>query len=117
MAQKLYDNPEEYAEGWNFGPNDDNIKSVDWILDRMVIQLPNSSWNLDEDSHPHEAGFLKLDITKAKLKLKWKPTWALDYTLEKITNWHKSWLNEEDMQAVCLNEINEYMRDMNHENN
>ena len=73
LAQKLYGDQKEYAEGWNFGPNDSDSKPVDWILDKMISKWPNSSWKLDVNSNPHEANFLKLDISKAKLKLGWKP--------------------------------------------
>jgi len=41
----------------------------------------------------------------------------LDQTLEKIITWHQQWLNKADIQAACLEEIDEYMRDMSHENN
>jgi CDP-glucose 4,6-dehydratase len=113
LAQKLYKNQEEYAEGWNFGPNEQDVKPVDWILDKMISKWPGSSWELDTNSSPHEAGFLKLDISKSESRLGWKPVWGLEYTLVKIANWHKAWLSKENMQAVCLTEIKEYTRDMN----
>ena len=116
LAQKLYDNRDKYAEGWNFGPNEQDVKSVDWILDKMISKWPNSSWRLDNSSSPHEAGFLKLDISKAKSKLGWKPTLELSDALEKIIDWHKAYLNQEDMQAICLEEIEDYMKNMNNEN-
>jgi CDP-glucose 4,6-dehydratase len=116
LAQKLYKNQEEYAEGWNFGPNEQDVKPVDWILDKMIAKWLSSSWKLDTNSNPHEAGFLKLDISKAKLKLGWKPIWGLAYTLEKIIIWHQAWLNKEGIQAVCLAEIEEYTKDMSNEN-
>ena len=113
LAQKLYENQENYAEGWNFGPNEKDVKPVDWILDKMITKWPNSSWELDQNSNPHEAGFLKLDISKAESKLGWKPVWGLSQTLDKIIDWQKAWLNKEDMQAVCLSEIEEYTRSIN----
>ena len=116
LAQKLYKNQERYAEGWNFGPNDDDAKPVDWILDKMIAKWPNSSWEVDDNSNPHEAGFLKLDISKAKLQLGWQPVWGLSNTLERIIAWHKAWLSQEDMQTVSFKEIEEYMRGMNNEN-
>ena len=116
LAQKLYKNQEKYAEGWNFGPNDDDAKPVDWILDKMIAKWPNSSWEVDDNSNPHEAGFLKLDISKAKLQLGWQPVWELSNTLERIIAWHKAWLSQEDMQTVSFKEIEEYMRGMNNEN-
>jgi len=112
LAQKLYENPQAYAEGWNFGPHDD-AKPVDLILNHMVDKWGDSaSWKLDDGNHPHEAGYLKLDISKAKLRLNWQPTWHLEQTLEKIITWHQQWLNKADIQAVCLEEIREYMGDM-----
>jgi CDP-glucose 4,6-dehydratase len=113
LAQKLYEDQKEYAEGWNFGPNEQDVQPVDWILDKMIGHWPNSSWELDENANPHEAGFLKLDISKAKSRLGWNPVWELSHTLEKIISWHRAWLDKEDMQVTCLLEIKEYTRDMN----
>ncbi len=116
LAQKMYNNIGKYDGGWNFGPNEKDVKPVGWILDKMILKWPDASWKLDQNSSPHEAGFLKLDITKAESKLGWKPVWGLSHTLEKIISWHKAWLNKEDMQVACLAEIKEYTRDMNNEN-
>ncbi len=113
LAQNLYKDQKKYAEGWNFGPNEKDVQPVDWILDKMISKWPDSSWELDNNSSPHEAGFLKLDISKAKSKLGWSPAWELSQTLEKIVSWHQAWLNKEDMQATCLTEIEEYTRDIN----
>ena len=112
LAEKLYKNQKEYAEGWNFGPNEQDVKSVDWIVNEMTLKWPNSGWRLDSNYNPYEAVFLKLDILKSKSRLEWQPVWGLNYTLEKIVNWHRAWINEEDIQAVCLAEIKEYTRSM-----
>ena len=112
LAQKLYRDQEKYAGGWNFGPNEQDVKPVDWILDKMIAKWPGSSWNLDTNSSPHEAGFLQLDISKAELKLGWKPVWGLSQTLEKIISWHQAWIKKENIQDWCLAEIEEYTRDM-----
>jgi CDP-glucose 4,6-dehydratase len=112
LAEKLYKNQKEYAESWNFGPNEQDAKPVDWILNKMTLQWPNSSWKLDGNYNPHEADFLKLDILKSKSRLGWRPVWGLNYTLEKIVNWHRAWIGKEDIQAICLAEIKEYTRSM-----
>jgi CDP-glucose 4,6-dehydratase len=115
LAQKLYKNHKDYSEGWNFGPNEKDVKPVDWILDKMILKWPNSSWELDQNFNPHEASFLKLDISKANSRLGWKPIWELDHTLEKIIDWHQAWIDKKDMQVVCLSEIKDYMNDENNE--
>jgi len=118
LAQKLYEDPTIYSEAWNFGPNDSDVKPVGWILDKMISKWgEEASWQLDKSVQPHEASSLKLDISKAGSKLKWQPAWHLDHALERIIDWHKSWLNKDDMQNYCLNEIKDYMRDMNNADN
>jgi CDP-glucose 4,6-dehydratase len=112
LAQRLYCSQEEYAESWNFGPNEEDVKPVEWILNKMISKWPNSSWKMDKCQHPHEASFLKLNILKAESKLKWKPTWTLNQALEEVINWHRLWLDGEDMRFICLNEIKKYQRDM-----
>lgn len=113
LAQKLFTDPLKFSEGWNFGPNEEDAKPVKWIVDKMSSSWPHSSWEIETNIQPHEADFLKLDITKAKLNLNWTPTWSLEVTLEKIILWHRAWLNNENIQKLSIDEINEYMDDMN----
>lgn len=112
LAQRLYENPKKYAEGWNFGPSDNDVKSVDWILDYMIELWPGASWVLDDSEKPHEAAILNLDISKASILLDWTPTWGLPMTLKNIIQWHKLWLSGKDMQKVCLDEIDNFTKDM-----
>lgn len=112
LAQALYNNPNQYAEAWNFGPADEDAQSVQWILEKMTSFWKNAQWKLDTAAHVHEASYLKLDISKAKTKLGWQPTWRLEYTLERIVKWHQAWLQEENMQEYCLNEISHYHMQM-----
>lgn len=108
LAQKLFEQPLEFSEGWNFGPNDEDVKPVEWIIEKMVSDWPGSKWSLEKDMRLHEAQLLKLDISKARSKLNWAPTWGLDATLEKIVAWHQAWLKEEDMQKICFDEIRKF---------
>ncbi|MEH6607783.1 MAG: CDP-glucose 4,6-dehydratase [Halioglobus sp.] len=113
LAEELYLDPLEYAGPWNFGPNDQDVKPVDWILDKMTEFWPGSRWELDESPNPHEAGSLKLDISKAKAGLGWTPTWDLEYTLQSILQWHAAWKGKSDMHLFCVNEISKFTKDMN----
>jgi CDP-glucose 4,6-dehydratase len=111
LAQELYINGDEFAEGWNFGPNDEDCKPVNWILDRMVTYWGNdASWSLDKNNNPHEAGFLKLDCSKASNRLKWNPKWNLQLTLKSIVDWHQIYSNGGDIKKQCLKEINTYSK-------
>ena len=109
LAEKLYLSGEEFAEGWNFGPRDEDVRTVGDVLDYLVAHWPaGASWQLDSDEQPHEAQLLKLDISKAKNRLKWQPIWELDKTLHAIIDWHQSWASGEDMRAVTLKQITNY---------
>ncbi len=112
LAQKLYNN-EEYSGGWNFGPDEIDVKPVHWILDKMISYWPDATWELDKNSNPHEAKFLKLNISKASEFLGWMPTWDIEMTLGNLTRWHKLWLGGADMRKVCITEINNFTKDMN----
>ena len=109
LAQALYEAEEDFAEGWNFGPRDEDCQAVGQILDQMVNRWEGkASWELDTQANPHEAGFLKLDCSKAKARLKWQPQWTLAETLEKIVHWHQAWFDGADVQKLCKNEIANY---------
>jgi len=115
LAQELYVNQDKYSGGWNFGPNSSDARPVDWILNKMIAKWPGSSWEHDTAFNPHEANFLRLDISKAKSQLNWRPVWELSHTLERIIAWHKAWLRQENMQDLSLAEIEDYMRDADNE--
>lgn len=109
LAEALYVNGSAWAEGWNFGPHDDDVRPVQWIVEYMADRWgAGANWQLDGGRHPHEASYLKLDISKAKLRLGWHPRWCLAEALERITSWHRAWLAKEDVRACCLGQIQQY---------
>ena len=110
LAEKLYTEGMAFAEAWNFGPNDEDAKPVRWIVDELSSQWGQGvGWRLDEGSNPHEAHYLKLDCSKARSHLGWRPRWDLKKTLVRIVAWHKAWLDGADMGDYTLSEINDYM--------
>lgn len=110
IAQRLYNDGIEFAEGWNFGPREDDAKPVEFIVDTVVkLWGEDASWQLDGKDHPHEAHYLKLDCSKARMRLGWQPRWGLVETLGRIVEWHKAWTNGEDMLVCTKREINDYM--------
>jgi CDP-glucose 4,6-dehydratase len=109
LAQHLWEGGQDYAEGWNFGPQDTDAQPVHWIVERLVQRWgAGASWQLDGGQHPHEAHYLKLDISKARSRLQWQPRWSLDLALDKIVDWHKAWLAHEDVRALCHHQIAQY---------
>ncbi len=114
LAEQLYNEGQPFAEGWNFGPHEEDARPVQWIVERMVETWGNGArWHLDGGSHPHEANYLKLDISKARARLAWQPRWDLAAALEKITDWHHTWLNKANVKDKCLQQIVEYQTNTN----
>lgn len=109
LAERLYNDGPEYAQAWNFGPDDNDAKNVEWITTRFCNLWGNgASFEIDQNPHPHEASYLKLDCSKAKAKLGWSPKWDLEKSLESIVEWYRACLNKADMREVCNNQMNDY---------
>lgn len=108
LAEYLFIQGETFAEGWNFGPNDEDARPVRWIVERLAQMHPGVNWECDEAPQPHEAHYLKLDSSKAKSRLGWQARWRLPAALQKTLEWHQAWRNGEDMQAVTLSQIAQY---------
>lgn len=113
LAQYLHEQGQPYAEGWNFGPSEGDARPVQWIVERMREKWGDvASWQLDGGEHPHEANYLKLDISKAGSRLGWQPCWNLSTALDAIIDWHHAWLSGHDMQQQCLQQIAAYTQAM-----
>lgn len=109
LAQALYEKGPAFAEGWNFGPLDDDAQTVGWIVQTMArLWGGDAQWHLDEGPHPHEAHYLKLDISKAGALLAWKPALRLEQALDWTTHWMKDYLGGQDMRAASLRQIDQY---------
>lgn len=109
LAQRLYQEGADYAGAWNFGPGDDDVKPVRSIVKQVTKMWGGGArWELDSGDHSHEANYLKLDCSKAKLKLDWYPQWDLSTALEKTVEWYKAYVNNEDMLSLTKNQIQSY---------
>ena len=108
LAEKLILNGEKFAEAWNFGPLESDSKKVSWIVEHLCKKIPKSVWVLDDSIKFHEAGFLKLDSTKAKTKLGWEPRWSLEIALDKTLDWYQSWKKNQSMAEISIEQIKAY---------
>ena len=112
LAQKAYTEPFAYSGGWNFGPNEEDIKSVSWVANKLVSKWDSSlTWEDISDKNKesvHEAKTLKLDINKAKTSLGWEPTMGLELALDLTHDWNKSFYSNENMRNVTYIQIDKY---------
>lgn len=114
LAEKLYTEGSAYGSGWNFGPMDEDARSVEWIVKELCrLWGENALYLVDNADHPHEAKYLKLDCSKARTDLQWQPRWNLGKALKSIVDWTLAFQAGKDLQEICFRQIDEYERDQN----
>jgi len=109
LAEELFERGPIFAEGWNFGPNDEDAKPVGWIVEQMAaLWGVDAQWQVDTADHPHEAHYLKLDISKARSLLDWHPALRLKDTLALIIDWSKQRQAGANMRQLTLAQLHDY---------
>jgi CDP-glucose 4,6-dehydratase len=108
LAEQLALKGQQRASSWNFGPDEDDTRSVRWVLDQLAARIPGAGWRHVGGEHVHEAGLLKLDSSKARGELGWRPRWPLARALESAVEWYSAWRENQDMHEVCLTQIRAY---------
>lgn len=114
VAQRLFEEPQEYAEGWNFGPSDTDAQTVSQIcaifnhaLQKQGIRTVDVALQTPA-RQLHEAAHLRLDISKARQRLDWIPQLELHTALEMTAQWYGSYLNNDNLRALCEEQIDFY---------
>lgn len=114
LAQKLCEQGTDYAEAWNFGPNENDTQPVQWIVEQLIKKWGGDArWEIDKNEHPHEAHYLKLDCSKSKMRLNWQPRWSLGQALTSIIDWQKAYQSGQDMREFSLGQIALYSEKSN----
>ncbi len=109
LAQALFKEGAKFDGGWNFGPRDEDARSVQEIINLLAENWGSvSSWQQDKSEQPHEAHSLKLDCSKARRDLNWVPRWGLAHAIQNITQWHHAYHKQDNMHAVSLQQIISY---------
>jgi CDP-glucose 4,6-dehydratase len=109
LAERLYRGDSQAAAPWNFGPDTDDAWPVSRIAEAMAAAWGDGAqWVLDPEPGVHEAGYLKLDASKAKAELGWHPALRLGTTLEWLVAWYRAQTTGQEMQAYTLAQIDAY---------
>jgi CDP-glucose 4,6-dehydratase len=109
LAERLFVSGSEYAGAWNFGPNDQDNRPVSWLADRLIqFWGSKAQWQVQSGNHPHEASYLKLDISKAKTKLNWLPIMDLEQALWLTVEWAQQLNSGACVRAITLRQIQTY---------
>ncbi len=108
LAQKMWESPSEYCEGWNFGPRAESISTVWEVAEKVIRHYGSGSLrDLSDPNALHEAKLLMLDISKAKFRLGWQPRMDINRTVKLTVHWYLRYVSE-DVHNLCIQQIEEY---------
>ena len=99
------------AGNYNVGPDE-----RDCITTGELVEIFCDCWSdglsyiFKQKPGPHEANFLKLDCSKIKSTLGWKPVWDVREAIEKTVEWTKAYLNGSDMSAQTEKQIEDFIK-------
>ncbi|MEA3434998.1 MAG: CDP-glucose 4,6-dehydratase [Thermodesulfobacteriota bacterium] len=105
-----------YNGAWNFGPNDESITTVEELIKLVIERWGNGNYTIDTSNHPHEAGLLKLDTSKVRALLGWKPIYDIYDVVDKTIIWYKNFyegMEEKELHKLMVEEIWEYVNRRN----
>lgn len=110
LAERLYLDGQEFAEGWNFGPGENEVKSVEWVVQELASLYSAIRWVKDVEPHPHEARHLKLDCSKARLRLHWAARLTLGEALSWTAKWYQSYQKGSDVRLISTEQLTTYTK-------
>ncbi len=106
LAEHLWKSGGKYADGWNFGPADSDAQPVDYLVKELArLWGSHAEWRVLEAEHVHEAHLLRLDSSKARAELGWRPRWTLNEALSNTVEWYKTFYDGGDARSCTLSQI------------
>lgn len=110
LAEHVYNDAATYADAWNFGPSIGDTQPVSALIERLSRNFDALEWQIDSGDHPHEAHFLKLDISKAAADLGYRPRLSLDTALDRTAQWYQAHFDGQDMLDVTHRQIDDFIK-------
>ena len=109
IVEQGWNSPAKIEGAWNLGPDSIDERPVEWVADRLVaLWGDDAAWTRDQRVHPAEAAFLKLDSTKARTVLDWRPRLELAQALEWVTAWHQAIAAGGNARELTIAQIGAY---------
>lgn len=109
-ARMLGDEPDRWCDGWNFGPNAEDVRTVDHLVALAAAHWGDGNeWTAAPGPHPKEAAVLSLNCDKAISELGWRPTWSCEEMIAQTVAWFRaSASNDADMRELTYNQIAQF---------
>ncbi len=110
LGKKLYESPVKYSRAYNFGPNLSDTFSVQNMVEKSIEFWGGGNYSAEQNiNNPHEAGLLKLDISRALSELKWKPVFNAEIAIKRTISWYKGYYNGISAKKLVQNDIEFYL--------
>jgi CDP-glucose 4,6-dehydratase len=109
LARALVERPREFSEAWNFGPWEESMGTVGALADALAGRWPGApGWEDDSGDRPHEAMCLKVDSSKARARLGWRPLLSVDRAVGWAVDWYRAYAAGDDPREAALRQIEAY---------
>ena len=108
LGHLLLTEGKKYAEGFNFGPDNKSILTVEEVAKQVIKSYGKGEIKIHKKDNLHEANLLTLDITKAREVLHWIPSLTVEQAIEKTVAWYKNFYEGKNMEDFSLSQIKEY---------
>jgi CDP-glucose 4,6-dehydratase len=113
LAESLFVQGAKHAGAWNFGPQDEDAKPVIWLVQQLAKFWGRSAnWEAQPGNHPHEAHYLRLDISKARANLGWSPVISIEQALLLTAEWAQKVASGGDARSITLCQIHSYQNQL-----
>lgn len=114
LGQKLLETGKDYAEGFNFGPNEESVLKVSEVAQKIIDNYNKGEVIVHKKDNLHEANLLMLNIEKAKTVLNWTPTYTANKAIKETVEWYKHfYAKDTDMYQYTIQQIKNYSSKMN----
>jgi len=109
VGERLLQGDRAASGAWNFGPEDEGTMSVREVVEQARKHWPRVEHQIGTERGPHEAGLLKLDISKARQMLGWRPVWSAREGIARAMRWYREYY--ENGRVVSEGDLNAYLAD------
>ena len=109
LARRLWQAPAQYSQPWNFGPDDADTREVGAVVELLARRWgAAASWEPEPGPHPHETRLLRLDSSKARELLDWRPRLTLDEAADWVIEWYRCCYDGGDVRELTRRQISRY---------
>ena len=110
LAEKMIKFKNKYSGPWNFGPNENEVKSVSWVINYLSNKTKFKKFEIQKKNKFHEAQLLRIDSSKSRSLLNWKSKWDIENSLKNTIKWYSEYKNKNEIDKITKQQIALHMK-------